>query len=79
MTSLTGRHVGGLGLGVILADAPGDGFELFGHAPHVVVVAAGHDCRALYITIDQDLCSQQDQPGLGLAAKNFLMVGALGR
>ena len=68
----TGRHLGGLGLGVVLADPLGDGFELFGHAPHVVVVATGYHCCALDVTIDQDLGCQQDQPGFGLAPEEPL-------
>jgi len=57
---LTGRHVGGLGLGVVLADALGDGFEFFGHVPHVVIVTALHDKGSLDVPAHEDCDSQAD-------------------
>ena len=55
-------------LRVFFADALGDGFELFGHSPHGVVVAARDHGRALDVATYQDSCCQQDQPGLDIAA-----------
>ena len=62
----------GIVVGVLFADAFGDGLELFGHSPYGVVVAAGYDRGTLDVAVNQDLGCQQDQPGLDLAADEAL-------
>ena len=59
----------GEGLRVFLVDAFGNGFELFGHRPLGVVVAAGYHGSSLNVAVYQDLRCQQDQPGLDVAAQ----------
>jgi hypothetical protein len=54
---------------VATTDAVGDCLKLLRHSPHVVVVAAGYDLATGDVTTDQDPCSEPDQPGLGLSAK----------
>lgn len=50
----------GEGLRVFLVDAFGNGFELFGHRPLGVVVAAGYHGSSLNVAVYQDLRCQQD-------------------
>ena len=59
----------GIVVGVLFADAFGDGLELFGHSPHGVVVATGYHWGALDVSAYQDLRCQQDQPSLNLTAE----------
>ena len=69
---ITDRHLRGEGLRVFFADALGDGFELFGHGPHGVIVAARDHCRALDVATYQDFCCQQDQPCFDITAYETL-------
>jgi len=60
---------GGEGVWVVFSDAIGDAFELLGHVPHVVVVAASHDQGQGDIPTHQDCDCQADQRGLELASE----------
>jgi len=61
-----------LGLGVALADALCDIFELPGYFKHLIVVATGYNGGSVDVSAAQDFGGYQDQPGLYLAAEEPL-------
>lgn len=52
----------------------GDGLDLLGHMPHVVVVVTRHYGGAVDAPSDQNLGDQQGKPGFELAAVEGLQA-----